>query len=104
MKITEGNWEAEKGVIAIHPKGNPDALVIYTANSIGCPNLSLTVADWKAELDANARLMAAAPELYNKLACLVAELESYGNDSYQRELPDWTEAEALLARINGCGE
>ena len=101
MKITDETWEYENGVVSITPEGHSDALIIYEANTIGCPNRSRTVADWKAELDANARLMAAAPELYNKLACLVAELESYSNDSYQRELPDWTEAEALLARING---
>ena len=47
------------------------------------------------------RMKEAAPELYDELAYLVAGLERYNNNPYQEELPDWTEAKALLARIYG---
>ena len=101
MRITEGTWEAENGVVYITPKGHPNALIVYEANPIGMPTPD---ADRKAELEANARLMAAAPELYDELECLVAGLERYNRDPYQEELPNWTEAETLLLRINGCDE
>ena len=50
--------------------------------------------------DANARLIAAAPEMYDVLQDLIAALERYDNDPYQEELPDWRDAEKLLARID----
>ena len=58
----------------------------------------------EAEMKANARVIVNAPEMYDELLYFVEALKRYSNNPHDEELPDWRDAEKLLARINRKGE
>jgi len=50
----------------------------------------------KEEAEANAKLIAAAPKMYEELDSLVSSLERYFKNPYQEELPDINPAKRIL--------
>lgn len=114
-KFTPGKWEvdefghicADKTAIA-KALGKPDAVVgddrrLRVGESVLCPAymenvLGYSREEWLKELDANARLMAAAPELYRFLKEELIPTSDYGGIlSFSRE----AKVKELLARIDG---
>ena len=47
------------------------------------------------------RMEKAAPKMYEELSYLIYALKEYSNDTYNVDIPDWRDAEKLLARIDG---
>ncbi len=90
-KCTKGKWEIKGNGVAIFDRQNKTAHFI-TYNIYG----------WTTEeAQANARLIAAAPEMYEMLKEEIIPTSDYGGIiSFERE----KKIKTLLARIDGEGE
>jgi hypothetical protein len=85
-------YEADKDYVRI--RGTQLGRRYKIANVLS-PQLSLRLNAVATETEANARLIAAAPELYDALSCFVAEAERKGRSD---EAPV-AEARVILSRI-----
>ena len=92
-EFTPGQWgvdEDEDSVFAVAEKDGERVYIVPIIEGIN-----------EEEYKANARLIAAAPELYKTLAVIVNELKAYGDDVRDDLYSLMTEAEGILARVDG---
>ena len=103
--ITQGSWEAEGNVIVIRPERNAAMMILYEANAINCGIKSISakcvdVIDAehaeRAELENNARAIAAVPDMIKLLEEILACSRSYCLSDHCRK-----ELQELLLRIRG---
>ena len=95
-EFTKGKWEFDE---------SPNSVYVIDVSNDG-ERVRIDIAPVikgtsDGEYKANARLIAAAPEMYKILADIVKELRAYGDDVRDDLYSFMTEAEEILARVDG---
>jgi hypothetical protein len=110
-KFTPGPWEylCEIGYAGNYPYSKAHRVKIGKETlTIGCHGYDWEGYDWEGgeEIEANAHLIAAAPEMYKALAHLVDTIKSHNLDSFSKMYCDRLgkaieKSEAAIAKARG---
>jgi hypothetical protein len=104
-KHTPGPWNYDSGYIdthAVDDDGSRDYIILAEMHSTFGPD-NYGVDQWMLppeEYEANARLIAAAPEMYEALQMFLAYNDQGGPISFDTDAM-WAKARSVLAKIEG---
>lgn len=91
-KFTKGTWEFDTELCFVKNKKGDEIAELFWDTDDG---------DKEERLQANGRLIAAAPEMYELLRDLAKELRAYGDEVIEDLYGLMVAAEELTARIDG---
>lgn len=103
MKFTKGPWAVQtdkyggRRIIAMHPEYRKEGLDYVLVDEVGGRRYGKDFSD-ESEREANAHLIAAAPDMYKTLKALAS---LYEDDDGCRKLAQYVEARAALAKARG---